>query len=237
MFTVYKITNLINKKYYIGVHKITSENNNYMGSGPLIKKAINKYGLQNFKKEILFTYETEKLAYDKEAELLKDVWNNDDCYNLNEGGKGSWSYVNESGINEGDNNVMRDSVKVREIVKEKLEKGSYHTEKRKNASIKNSRLGIKARTGMKDTDEVRKKRSESVRKSFQDPNVRQRQKNGLRKHCKSYLLVDPNGVEYNIDVISDFCKEHDLPLSTITVQDDGKTITKGKAKGWTVYKN
>ena len=48
---IYKITNLINKKFYIG--KDTSSDSNYFGSGLLIKRAIEKYGLENFQKEII----------------------------------------------------------------------------------------------------------------------------------------------------------------------------------------
>jgi hypothetical protein len=48
---VYKITNLVNGKYYIGKDKHSIKN--YLGSGKIIKSAILKYGIENFKKEIL----------------------------------------------------------------------------------------------------------------------------------------------------------------------------------------
>tara|TARA_Y100001938_G_scaffold133516_1_gene192982 strand:+ start:109 stop:258 length:150 start_codon:yes stop_codon:yes gene_type:complete len=47
---VYKITNNINERVYIG--KDINDNPNYLGSGILIKKAIRKYGKDNFIKEI-----------------------------------------------------------------------------------------------------------------------------------------------------------------------------------------
>ena len=51
---IYKTTNLINGKIYIGLsEKESSESINYLGSGDLIKKAISKYRSINFKKEIL----------------------------------------------------------------------------------------------------------------------------------------------------------------------------------------
>ncbi len=48
---IYKITNNINKKIYIG--KDITCNPNYFGSGVFIKKAITKYGRENFTKEII----------------------------------------------------------------------------------------------------------------------------------------------------------------------------------------
>lgn len=48
---IYKTTNLINNKIYVGQSK--NDDDNYLGSGTYITKAIKKYGKSNFKKEIL----------------------------------------------------------------------------------------------------------------------------------------------------------------------------------------
>ena len=55
---VYKTTNLVNAKVYIGRH-VKSFNPKYLGSGLLIKKAINKYGVHQFKVEFLVAAKTE----------------------------------------------------------------------------------------------------------------------------------------------------------------------------------
>ena len=53
MRIIYKITNLINNKIYIGKHSNHTINSTYMGSGIAIKLAILKYGIENFKKDII----------------------------------------------------------------------------------------------------------------------------------------------------------------------------------------
>lgn len=45
---IYKTTNLINGKIYIG--QDSKDRPNYYGSGKLIHRAIKKYGKENFKK-------------------------------------------------------------------------------------------------------------------------------------------------------------------------------------------
>lgn len=90
---VYEITNLVNGKKYIGKRscKCSIEYDNYMGSGTLLKKAFDKYGIENFRKEVLFICESEEHAYAKEwIEILKirTLKNWDDYYNIAYGGEG-----------------------------------------------------------------------------------------------------------------------------------------------------
>jgi len=61
---IYKTTNLINNKIYIGQHKGNTYNLKYFGSGKLISQAIAKYGIENFTIDILDTAESlEELNY------------------------------------------------------------------------------------------------------------------------------------------------------------------------------
>jgi group I intron endonuclease len=45
---IYKTTNLINGKFYIGQHKSKFFDTKYFGSGKILKQAIKKYGKENF---------------------------------------------------------------------------------------------------------------------------------------------------------------------------------------------
>lgn len=90
MYYIYKTTNLINGKTYIGQHKYIKLNDDYIGSGILLRRAIEKYGKENFKKEILYSNiqyketadDIERFAINKERKLGKAE------YNIADGGQG-----------------------------------------------------------------------------------------------------------------------------------------------------
>ena len=53
---IYLTTNLVNGKIYIGKHEFSKHkkvNSTYLGSGELFKRAVKKYGKENFKRKIL----------------------------------------------------------------------------------------------------------------------------------------------------------------------------------------
>lgn len=88
-YTIYKIVNNINQKYYYGQHKTENIYDKYMGSSEILHKAIKKYGLSNFTKIILFDYDNFSDMNNKEAELipLSNCYPyNKLSYNLKEGG-------------------------------------------------------------------------------------------------------------------------------------------------------
>jgi len=90
MYTVYKITNLINEKIYVGVHKTEDPNDSYMGSGVAIRKAIEKHGKENFKKTIILKTESKDEAYALEKTLTEN-FGDSASYNMKQGGVGGFS--------------------------------------------------------------------------------------------------------------------------------------------------
>jgi hypothetical protein len=135
-YIVYKTTNLLNNKYYIGVHATNDLNDGYLGSGKNIKQAIKKYGKEHFKKDILYIYNTRdytpeqasNLMFIKEAELVtKETLNDSQCYNAMLGGD-----INPN--MKGTTWAIKDGI-IRKIHKEQIDEfkkqgyeiGRYHT--------------------------------------------------------------------------------------------------------------
>jgi len=86
---VYQITNVLNGKYYIGVHSTNKLEDGYMGSGKILKEDIRLCGVENFSREILHYYDTREEAFKKESELVTiEFIKNENVYNLIQGGIG-----------------------------------------------------------------------------------------------------------------------------------------------------
>ena len=86
---IYLTTNLITNEKYIGKH-CGDENDNYLGSGKILQRAIKKYGKENFKREILYISKNAQENNEKEKEFIK-VFNaveDRTFYNISKGGDG-----------------------------------------------------------------------------------------------------------------------------------------------------
>jgi hypothetical protein len=90
-YTVYKITNLLNNKIYIGLHKTLNLEDGYMGSGLLIARAIELYGIENFKKEYLAIFDNPEDMCELELTLVNEEFvKSDENYNVAIGGQLGW---------------------------------------------------------------------------------------------------------------------------------------------------
>lgn len=174
----YKITNLINNKYYYGVHSTTNLNDGYMGSGTLIRKVINKYGTDNLQKEILKFFNTSEEMFNYEKEFItEEVINDPKCYNLVGGGCGytinhyvsqevkdklSAKAKNRPSHNKGRKFITKDCVnklveesEIEKYLSDGWEIGVYYSDESREKLKSN---GFK---GKKFTDEQRKKLSDA----------------------------------------------------------------------------
>lgn len=87
---IYITTNIINNKIYIGQKKSNVLNPTYYGSGKILKQAIDKEGIENFKVELLYECSSKEELDKKEMETIKEYKNKfgRDCYNIAKGGNG-----------------------------------------------------------------------------------------------------------------------------------------------------
>jgi hypothetical protein len=89
---IYKTTCNITKKYYIGMHSTNDLNDGYVGSGKRLWYSIKKYGLENFKCEILeFSPDRSSLKKREKDIVNEDTLNDHMCMNLKLGGEGGFS--------------------------------------------------------------------------------------------------------------------------------------------------
>lgn len=140
-FTIYKITNVLNGKIYIGKHQTKVLDDTYYGSGKLIKAAIKKYGKENFTKEILYIFETEDEMNSKEKELITEEFaSRNDTYNTGIGGEGGphfkgrthGKYMSEINESEDHRNKISEGLKKYYKENENARKGLKRTDQFKN---------------------------------------------------------------------------------------------------------
>jgi len=113
LYTVYKTINTVNNKEYVGFHKINdiedilcteSENGSifkdgYLGSGKLMKRALEKYGPLNMKQELILVTEDKEEAEELEKEIVNIEWvESSDNYNLSIGGNVAILFGEQNGF-------------------------------------------------------------------------------------------------------------------------------------------
>lgn len=88
---IYKTTNLLNGKYYVGMHSTNNLKDGYLGSGKRLRYSIRKYGIENFKLDILEWFDSRQALVERETQLVnEDLLKDEMCMNLKTGGNGGF---------------------------------------------------------------------------------------------------------------------------------------------------
>lgn len=171
MYCIYRITNCINGKTYIGQHKYkNTPYDSYMGSGKILKQAQVKYGIENFIKGIIIdSIEDREVINQLERDyiVLERQYNHNGCYNITDGGEGGCGPHSE----EWKRKVSK-KLKGRPI----WIKGKHHTEEQKR-KVSEKLKGIKrepiteehrkhlveSHKGKRQSEETKRKRSEALK--------------------------------------------------------------------------
>lgn len=161
-YIIYKTTNLVNGKFYIGKHQTKNLDDGYRGSGKLLKRAIKKYGIENFHTEILHHCRSEK--HMNLLEKIVVVPDPETNYNLCEGGAGGFGYLNKTGLN----NEGKDLKAIGKKIGSRLEgrknprMSEWNKKRHAEGAVKYDTF-----TGRKHSEETKRKISEARKKKSQ----------------------------------------------------------------------
>lgn len=200
---IYETTNLINGKKYIGQHKSNKFDTWYLGSGIVLKKAIKKYGRENFQTIIIEKIYTNKDDLNKRevywieyfnAVKSKEYYNNS-CGGEEKGWKGFNGAV-KLGLKKHPCNKRKMSEKTKQKIS-KANKGKKRTEEQRKQFSKSHKGQVAWNKGKKTSTKVKEKLSKSHMgqkawnkgKSFSNES---RQKMSLSKKGTKY--INKNGV-------------------------------------------
>lgn len=225
---VYKTTNLINGKIYIG--KDSKNIDEYIGSGMALQNAIKKYGRENFKKEILCTVETVEelnLQEKKFIKLYKEKYGKM-CYNIASGGDGGNTamYMSEEAKkNKNEKHRLASTGRiVSEETREKLRKinlGNKNCQGRKMSEYNKQKLKegnarkvytaelrkkmSEAKIGFKHTEETKKKISmNSSKNQLGKPMPEYVKRKLIEANCKKVVGTNVvTGEEHYFDSLKD----------------------------------
>ncbi len=177
---IYLITNIINGKVYVGLH-VGNYDKYYYGSGKIIKKALKKYGKENFTREILI-WCNDKISLDYCENFWINVFDSKKHtigYNIMSGGKSGGKHSDESKqkmresttgmkhTDEAKRKISESKIGIprsEECIRKRIEKikGVKHSEehnKKISESLKGNTFakGSKSRTGQKHTEKSKEK--------------------------------------------------------------------------------
>jgi hypothetical protein len=247
---IYKITNIINNKIYIGQDK--NNRVNYLGSGDLIKLSIKKYGKENFTKEILRICESQDELNYYEKHYISSYNSTDKTvgYNISFGGtngtmfnrqhsyetkqKMSVSHLGKEKSDKHKENISKSLTgkKMSDETKQKMSNSNLYIGKQKGGLSEETKLKIsKSKTGKKMTDEVKKKMSESrigVNNGFYGKKHSEAFMKTKRKSITQLTLDDEPIKKW--ESISDAGKNLGIPISNICFVLKGKYKTAGGYK-------
>ena len=164
---IYKTTNLINGKIYIGQHQSKKNDDSYFGSGKILQNALKKYGIESFMVENI--HWTTSIKKPNEAEIFfiaaYDSTNPKVGYNITQGGMGSL----------GEKFSEETRKKLSEAKKKYYEEHPEAREKNREASKKQWA-----------DPETKKKMSEVRKKQWADPEAREKMREAQYKRWERY---------------------------------------------------
>lgn len=227
MFYIYKTVNKVNGKYYIGKHK-GEVGDSYLGSGIVIRQAIEKYGKDSFFKEELIYCITEEEANYWEARIIDLNIDNPNCYNIAPGGQGG--YVTKHFSEEEKAAIYKKSSeglkKYRKENPEEVKRWQKAQKKTLLANIEVHRETIKKSLARRSKKEIEEQHKKITNKKL---------KNG---YYSIFVLIDLNGNKVMKSIGAEaIAKKYGVSANGVRLAAvHGKPIKRGNLSGFRVVK-
>ncbi len=181
---LYKITNNLNGKFYIGRHSsnVHPDESDYWGSGVALLRAYKVHGKHNFTKEVIQFCDTFESLCDLESTIVnKEFINRQDTYNMTVGGY--FGGVHSSGVMSEVNNRPEKVKRQSESMKARL-------------STKESRVAHSLNMAKGNTPVVKSRKSETMKSKTNRPWLVAKQRSNL-----NYMLPYFNRLDEVYDLI------------------------------------
>ena len=234
IFFIYKTTNLINGRSYVGQHRTDNLNDGYFGSGTLIKNSLKKYGKENFKREILFRSADGSDLCEKEAYFIEKHKTHIDQggYNLMFGDKSSifHSDATKRKISDSTSGVRNPFF------------GKQHSKESKS----------KMRGKRESTSKWRKENQFGDKNPFFGKNHSDEHKDKMRKMnegannpmAKTYVLISPSKEKFSVCTkkeLKRFCEDRKMSFGRILnsvgsgpIKYKNNAVSRKTTEGWEV---
>lgn len=200
-YTIYKTTNQLNGKTYIGYHSTKDLNDSYLGSGKILKQAIEKHGIDNFTKEILYIFPTREEALQKESEIVDEAFVMDsNTYNMKLGGEGGFDHTW---------NDPKRIEAIRESFKQGRSKGWQLTDEQRSEMFSGKKNGFH---GKRHTKEAKERISKAMQKKKMDPELIERRIEEFNAIEKKWGYIGKLAKQWNIShtQVRRFMKQYEL---------------------------
>lgn len=154
-YFIYQTTNLVNGKIYIGKHGTFDIEDRYFGSGPVLRRAIKKYGIENFEFKVLIELQNEEELRLLESMVVnEDFINRPDVYNCMIGGQGgdTWSRLDHGHSDE-----------TKKKLSERSKAAQQRPEVRQKISYAQKEAWKRIKANKEFYDDIQRRRSESAK--------------------------------------------------------------------------
>jgi group I intron endonuclease len=221
MAHIYKITNLINGKIYIG-QSIQSPNMRWRAhkyaanstSMQYISKAIRKHGAANFTHTVLhdgvFSKDELDLLEQREIIMHNSLAMNGKGYNVQSGGKGAQAS--------------------NELIGDLISKGKL--------AAKTKRPDAKARALARTPDEIKEWASKGGKSLKGKPKIGDKTRKGSAKHAhaKTYEIKNPEGQLFVVTNLSEFCRNNGLSVHCMLQVASTSSSVSSHRGGWICHR-